>query len=130
MSIFRYALIFMPTTERQCLDCGETIHGRADKKFCNDQCRSNFNNQLNSDSHNLVRNINNILRRNRRILQQLNPTGKTKTSRKKLDTLGFNFNYFTGIYQTKAGNTYNFCYDYGYLILSEEEILIVKRENQ
>jgi hypothetical protein len=120
----------MPTTERLCLDCSKPIHGRADKKFCDDQCRSNFNNQLNSDSHNLVRNINNILRRNRRILQQLNPTQKTKTSRKKLDTLGFNFNYFTGIYQTKAGSTYNFCYDYGYLVLNEEEVLIVKREQQ
>ena len=119
----------MPT-ERLCLDCNQPIHGRADKKFCDDQCRSNYNNQLNSDSHNLVRNINNILRRNRRILQQLNPTGKTKTSRKKMNTLGFNFNYFTGIYQTKAGTTYNFCYDYGYLVLSEEEVLIVKRENQ
>jgi hypothetical protein len=120
----------MPTTPRLCLDCGKPIQGRADKKFCDDQCRSNFNNQLNSDSHNLVRNINNTLRRNRRILQQLSPTGKTKTTRKKLDVLGFNFNYFTGIYQTKTGSTYNFCYDYGYLILREEEILIVKRENQ
>jgi len=48
----------MPTTERLCLDCGEAIRGRADKKFCNDQCRSNYNNQLNNDSHNLVRNTN------------------------------------------------------------------------
>lgn len=120
----------MPSeTQRQCLDCGEIIRGRADKKFCNDQCRSNFNNQLNSDSHNLVRNINNILRRNRRILQQLNPNGKTKASRKKLNTLGFNFNYFTGIYQTQNGKTYNFCYDYGYLVLGEDEVLIVRREN-
>lgn len=120
----------MPTTERQCLDCSQPILGRADKKFCNDQCRSNFNNQLNSDSHNLVRNINNILRRNRRILQQLNPTGETKTTCKKLNKLGFNFNYFTGTDQIQTVNTYNFCYDYGYLVLSEEEVLIVKRENQ
>lgn len=120
----------MPITERHCLDCGETIRGRADKKFCNDQCRSNYNNQLNSDSYNLVRNTNNILRRNRRILEQLSPSGKTKTLRKKLDMLGFNFSYFTGIYQTQTGKTYNFCYDYGYLILNEEEVLIVKRENQ
>lgn len=119
----------MHTTSRQCLDCGETILGRADKKFCNDQCRSNFNNQLNSNSHNLVRNVNNILRRNRRILQQLNPAGKTKISRKKLNTLGFNFDYFTGIAQNETGNTYNYCYDYGYLILGEDEVLIVKREN-
>ena len=36
------------TTERYCLDCGAVLHGRADKKFCNDQCRNNYNNQLNS----------------------------------------------------------------------------------
>jgi hypothetical protein len=60
------------------------LHGRADKKFCNDLCRNNYNNQLNSNSYNLVRNINNILRRNRRIIEELNPTGKTKTNREKM----------------------------------------------
>jgi hypothetical protein len=61
-----------------------SAHGRADKKFCNDLCRNNYNNQLNSNSYNLVRNINNILRRNRRIIEELNPSGKTKTTREKM----------------------------------------------
>ena len=114
--------------ERLCLDCGTTLHGRADKKFCNDLCRNNYNNQLNSSSYNLVRNINNILRRNRRILEELNPGGKTKTTRKKLSAKGFDFEYHTRSYQTQNGKTYHFCYEYGYLPLDNDEFLLVKRE--
>jgi len=116
--------------ERNCLDCGEPLRGRADKKFCNDLCRNNYNNQLNSNSYNLVRNINNILRRNRRILEELNPTGKTKTNRKKMTAKGFDFDHITSIYQTKTGSTYMFCYEYGYLLLDGDEVLLVKREGE
>ena len=112
--------------ERLCLDCGTVLHGRSDKKFCDDQCRNNYNNQLNSDSYNLVRNINNTLKRNRRIMEELNPTGKTKVTRKKLQGKGFNFDYITSIYQTKTGSTYNFCYEYGYLLLDNDEVLLVR----
>jgi hypothetical protein len=116
--------------EKRCLDCNEPLHGRADKKFCNDQCRNNYNNQLNSSSYNLVRNINNILRRNRRIMEEMNPTGKTKTTRKKLSAKGFDFDYFTSIYQTQSGKIYHFCYEYGYLILEGDDVLLVKREEK
>jgi len=30
---------------------------------------------------------------------------------------GFNFNYFTSIYTTKAGTTYYFCFEYGYFLM-------------
>ena len=116
--------------ERTCLDCGEPLHGRADKKFCNDLCRNNYNNQLNSSSYNLVRNINNILKRNRRILEELNPVGKIKTTRKKLLSKGFDFEDHTHSYHTQNGKTYQFCYEYGYLPLEGEEFLLVKREGE
>jgi predicted nucleic acid-binding Zn ribbon protein len=116
--------------ERVCLDCGTPLHGRADKKFCNDQCRNNYNNQLNSSSSNLMRNVNNILRRNRRILEELNPTGKTKVPRKKLVSKGYDFDYLTSIYQTQNGKTYHFCYEYGYLPLDNDEVLVVRREEK
>jgi len=116
--------------ERHCLDCNEILHGRADKKFCNDQCRNNYNNQLNSDSYNLVRNINNVLKRNRRVLEELNPGGKTKTTRKKLSAKGFNFDYFTSIYKTKSEKDYIFCYEYGYLFLDGDEVLLVRRKEK
>lgn len=112
------------------MDCGTVLHGRADKKFCNDLCRNNYNNQLNSNSYNLVRNINNILRRNRRVLEELNPSGKTKTTRDKLLVKGFDFDYFTSSYKTQAGAQYIFCYEYGYLLLDNDEVLLVKNKKE
>lgn len=115
-------------TELKCLECGDKLIGRADKKFCSDQCRNAFNNRNNSDANNLVRNVNNTLRKNRRILVELNPKDKTKVSRDKLLSKGFSFNYFTNIYETKTGSIYHFCYEMGYLELDNDEVLIVKRE--
>jgi len=109
--------------------CGNKIIGRADKKFCSDHCRNAFNNTLNKDNKNLVRNINNRLRKNYRILETLNPKEKTKTTRAKLIAHGFDFNYFTSIYVTKTGNTYYFVYDQGYLPLEKEFYALVKRNS-
>lgn len=117
-------------TAKACLDCGSPLHGRADKKFCNDLCRNNYNNKLNSNSYNLVRNINNILKRNRRILEELNPGGKTKTTKAKMAAKGFDFKYLTNKYDTQNGKTYHFCYEYGYLPLDGDEVLLVKREEK
>ncbi|HRZ33187.1 MAG TPA: DUF2116 family Zn-ribbon domain-containing protein, partial [Flavobacterium sp.] len=44
---------------KNCLECGEKIIGREDKKFCSDGCRNSYNNKINKDSTNLMRNINN-----------------------------------------------------------------------
>jgi len=113
--------------KRLCKNCETEFFGRQDKKFCSDYCRNNYNNRLNSDAYNFVRNINNTLRKNRRILAQLNPTGKTKVHRDKLMANGFNFNYHTNTYVTKAGKTYYFCYDQGYLELENGILALVIR---
>ncbi len=113
--------------ERKCLDCGDLLVGRADKKFCNDICRNNFNNRINSETTNLVRRINAILRKNRRILAELNPVDKTTVHRNKLTEKGFNFNYFTGIYTTQKGAVYHFCYEYGYIALENDFYMLVQR---
>jgi hypothetical protein len=111
--------------KRKCLECGEEFSGRIDKKFCSDMCRNAFNNKLNSDSSNLVRNINNILRKNRRILQEINHDGKAKAHKKKLLEKGFDFNYFTSIYKTQKGSVYYFCYEQGYLALDNDFYFLV-----
>ena len=110
-----------------CIECGEKIAGRVDKKFCSDYCRNSYNNKINKDKNNLVRNVNNRLRKNYRILEELNPLEKTKTSRTKLLAKGFNFDYFTSIYTTKSGNIYYFVYDQGYLPLEGDLYALVKR---
>ena len=112
-----------------CLECGEKLKGRIDKKFCNDACRNAFNNARNKDYNNLVRNTNNWLRKNYRILNALNPNQKTKVSKLKLLEKGFDFNHFTSIYTTKAGTKYFFVYDHGYLPLEGDYYALVKRES-
>ena len=74
-----------------CLECGEKIVGREDKKFCSDGCRNAYNNKINKDSTNYMRNINNKLRKNYRILSDLNAEGKSKTTKTKLLSKGFDF---------------------------------------
>ncbi|MCL9803977.1 hypothetical protein NAT51_00465 [Flavobacterium amniphilum] len=114
---------------RSCLECGEKILGREDKKFCSDGCRNSYNNKMNKDSNNLMRNINNKLRKNYRILTELNPEGKAKATKSKLLAKGFDFEYFTSIYTTKTGNTYYFLYDQGYMAIENESYVLVKKDS-
>lgn len=117
------------TETRLCLSCSKPLKGRTDKKFCDDYCRNNYNNQLKAHNSNLVRNINNALGKNRRILDSLFVPGEemAKTSKEKLLQKGFQFKYITHLYSNKKGNTYFFCYDLGYLPLENDWYLVVRR---
>jgi hypothetical protein len=111
-----------------CPECKEEYVGRVDKKFCSDQCRNTWNNRQNSDQTRLVRNINNALRKNRRILRTLNPKDKAKVHKSKLAEKGFDFKLFTSIYQTQKGATYYFCYEYGYLPIENDFYFLVIKQ--
>ena len=114
----------------ECLECREPVRGRSDKKFCCSQCRTTFYNRQNSDTNNFVRKINRILRRNRKILSGFNPDGKATVAKSALRDKGFNFNYFTNIYETRKGNRYYFCYDQGYLEIDNSELLALVRRQE
>lgn len=116
---------------KQCLQCGNKIAGRTDKKFCNDYCRNAYNNQLKSANSPLVRNINNALVKNRRILEaMLGGEKMVKQPKEKFLNQGFSFKYFTHQYTNQKGNIYFFCYEYGYLPLEHDWYLIVKRKDE
>ena len=115
--------------KNECLECGKPLIGRSDKRFCDDSCRNANYNKSNRSTSNYMRKVNRILSKNRLILEGLNPNKTTKVSRKKLTTEGFNFDFYTNIYQTKNGKTYFFCYDHGYLDLGNDWFaLVVKKE--
>jgi hypothetical protein len=114
--------------DKTCLECGDKIVGREDKKFCSDGCRNAYNNKINKDSTNFMRNVNNKLRKNYRILSALNVDGKGKTNKSKLLSKGFDFEFFTNILETKTGNTYFFVYDQGYRVLEDDYYMLVKKE--
>ena len=124
----------METTPKSCLNCSKPLKGRIDKKFCDDYCRNNYNNQIKSEtgSNTYVRNINNHLSKNRRILRDLLQPEEdmAKVPHDKLTLLGFNFKYHTHRYTNKKGQTYFFCYEYGYLPLEHNWYLLVKRKEE
>lgn len=116
--------------ERICLECGAKIRGRTDKKFCNDQCRNSYHNRMKNDTSAVIKKVNQILRHNRAVIHRLIPEekGKTTVQRNKMAGDGFNFIYHTHTYTTRNGHTYFFCYEYGYLPLENDLIMLVKRE--
>ncbi|MBS1777056.1 MAG: hypothetical protein JSS64_12340 [Bacteroidetes bacterium] len=121
----------METTNRQCLECNKTLKGRIDKKFCDDYCRNVYNNRLGNEQSILVREINSQLKKNRKILQQLLPETEQTIKRPKDELLrmGFSFLYHTHLYTNKKSDTYYFCYDYGYLILEGDWVLLVRNKS-
>lgn len=112
---------------RRCVNCKSMMLGRSDKKFCDDGCRSSYNNKRRASELASVRRINAVLFQNRRILKNNNPYGKAKVKKGKLLLEGFDFNYHTHLYITNKGHEYYFCYDYGYLLINQDEVLVVHR---
>lgn len=113
-----------------CLNCGLRLKGRTDKKFCNDHCRSHYNNALNRDYNAALKEINSILKRNAGILKKLSENGVTKLSRATLSAAGFDFNFFTHQAEGAKGERYNYCYGYGYILVNEEELLLTPLGNE
>lgn len=114
---------------KSCEECGESIQGRTDKKFCSDQCRVTFNNRIRATGGNpYIRSVTDVLKRNHKILSLLNTTGKTRVSREKLSSKGFNFTYFTSQYTTREGAVYRYVFDQGYLEIDKATCLLVVRK--
>jgi len=114
--------------DRKCLECYEQLRGRADQKFCNDQCRSAYNNRQLIDSNKVVRSVNRILKKNYSILTLLNPEGKTTVLLNDLQKKGYRFDYFTCTYLARNSRIYYFCYDMGYCELENNKVVIVRRD--
>ncbi|CAN5485985.1 hypothetical protein BH11BAC2_BH11BAC2_23260 [soil metagenome] len=116
--------------EKFCNECGVTIRGRSDKKFCTDMCRNSYNNRVNSDTNNFMRNINNVLRRNRRIMEEILQTESEKVSKSKLMELGFNFQFYTHQQKLRKGLIYHFCYEFGYQVQESDFVYLIQRREK
>lgn len=119
----------METTTRLCLECGKTLKGRIDKKFCDDYCRNAYNNKSKIEESAYVRKINRALKRNRRVLEEfLGSERMTKQPKANFINKGFQFQFHTHQYVNKKGDIYYFCYEYGFLPLEGDNYLIVKKK--
>ena len=114
--------------EKLCIECSDRIFGRSDKRYCSDVCRNAYHNRMYSDRNKVMRNVNNALRRNRKILEDLIVTRDIPlVDKNALQELGFNFNYVTHAAKVKKGKLYQFCYDLGYMVMEDEQVMIINR---
>ncbi|HRH61306.1 MAG TPA: hypothetical protein PL045_12085, partial [Chitinophagaceae bacterium] len=90
-----------------------------------------YNNSLKQDDSAYMRSVMQTLKKNRRILQELlDDKDMIKQPKNKLQHKGFQFSYHTHQYTNQKGNIYYFCFEYGYLPLEGDWILIVKRKEE
>lgn len=115
-------------SERKCLECFDQLRGRTDQKFCNDQCRSSYNNRQYIESNIAMRTINRILRKNYAILNQLSSEGKTVAAKSDLVKKGYRFEYYTSILAARNNQNNYFCYDYGFREKENNKVILMQRE--
>lgn len=102
------------TINNQCRACGKELKGRSDKRYCDERCRNYYHNRLDSADKKYIQKTNNVLKKNRRILQDLlkEETTENKVSREELAMRGFCFQAFTGCMVSKRGSVTYACYDF------------------
>ena len=116
-------------TETLCPECKQPMGaGRPDRRFCNTECRINYHNKQKIYEHAEIKKINNILKRNQRILKTFLGTENEKMiSRENLLKKGFEFDYYTHHRESKIKRyNYTFCFGYGYRSVANDSYKIVK----
>ena len=116
--------------ERLCLECGSSITGRSDKKFCDDACRTAYHNRIHKEDSDFIRNVQSILRKNRKILSDLYSSKDFNLSKEFLILQGFNFDFHTNSSSKSNGKNCYYCFDYGYLIKEDGRLEIMKQTSE
>jgi len=115
--------------ERKCQNCGTTLLGRSDKKFCSMACKNTFNFAKRQNTKNDVKEIDAYLHRNREILATLMGNSVKETMDKAVLTRAkFRWEYMTGIYYNKEGKMYRLVYDFAWMEFSDQRVLIVRKQ--
>jgi hypothetical protein len=116
---------------RNCLECSDRLIGRVDKKFCSDSCRTSFHNKNNGIEIQSIRFIDSRLKRNRKILMDCFLEQNVLDSQielRKILKKGFVFDFHTHIEKMPNGIEYQFCYEFGYSQLGENQIHLIKQQ--
>ena len=105
---------------KECPNCSKQFEGRLNKVFCSLYCKSSFN--YIKDKNRIptrFRVVDTQLRLNRKILAKFNQAGKATVRKQTLLDEGFDPKCITGWWKNKKGDTYLFCYDYGFIAREE-----------
>ena len=101
-----------------CENCGRELFGRIDKRFCNDNCRNDFNRKKKQQdiqkANENIPEILKIIKRNYEILLSFGAIEEGSEIFLPKETLlkkGFNFKFFTSIDSKKE---YQYCFERGW----------------
>jgi hypothetical protein len=105
---------------KTCLNCQKIIIGRIGKKYCDAYCKSNYHYENHKKKEqSLFKSIDLQLKKNRRILREYNKSGKATVREEVIQAEGFNPHFFTHFWRNSKGQAYLFCYEYGYMKITE-----------
>ena len=100
-----------------CLECGEPLYGRTDKRFCSGQCRSKYHRHISYSRQQLISGEMDALLKNYSVLQQLLPLQSKRCPIAILEAMGFRKEFVTRV--TKKGKHLEYrCFDISYSISS------------
>ena len=113
-----------------CLECGDRIrYGRADKKFCCDECKTRHYNNLAKGSRSYRRKIMGRLSRNYQILEQILKSGETSAELTDLMSFGFAPDSVTGFHKNRFKSDEYWCFDIKYRMTDSRVYSISKLQN-
>jgi len=104
---------------RNCPVCGGEVRGRKDKVYCSPTCKSSAQYEKRLSEEDFFFQVDRHLKLNRKLLKKYNQAGKSTIRKERLLAEGFNPKYFTHFWKNQNGQVYLFCYEYGFLSLTE-----------
>ena len=112
-----------------CLECGDKIrYGRTDKKFCCDDCRMKYNNNIHKEVRTYRRKVLAMLARNYEILCGLVATGLDSADLQDLELKGFYPGIVTS-YRRIGKHDVFCCFDIKYIMTRTRIYSVMKIKN-
>ena len=118
------------TNYKRCLQCGEPITGRADRRFCSSACKNAWHYANRKVKHRIFKSVDRILHRNRNVLKSYYQysQGTRFVPIDRLINKGFNPDVFTGIrISGTTGEKLRIVYDYIFVLDPSRGIKIMFR---
>lgn len=112
-----------------CKICNKRLVGRKDKIFCSVKCKNYYHVNLRKATTLVVKELDNILHRNRSILLEIMGKNKTQCTieRVVLEKKKFRFKYHTHHHINSKGKTYYYVYDFAWMAFSDDRVLVVRK---
>ncbi len=107
------------------------LSGRADKKFCNYQCKNRYHAGLRLTNLPIRQRIDRFLHRNHTILVELEKKTLAKrwsVTKSSLYKKGFRFTYYTSSYLNSRGKTYFYVYNFRWMEFGDGKVLVIKND--